>query len=109
MYKSNAVYTGVKIFSSIHKMKGRMDAWLVLTGLYSILMIEEGPYIHKLAQEDFAFRLLFIFISVLSFTHNVKITFGLMLTFFVLKYSLMSFKRAPIAAGDPSLDSTQPL
>ena len=90
-------------------MKRQIDGWLVLSGLYSILMIEEGNNISKLAKQDFAFKLLYIFISVLTFTHNVKITLGLMAFFFLLKYSIRSFKSAPIAAGDPSLDSTQPL
>ena len=72
-------------------------------------MIEEGKKIQEAAEKDLIFKLLFIFVSVLSYIRDIKTTVSLMVAFFLLKYAIKPlFKVTPIAAGDPSLDSKQP-
>lgn len=86
-----------------------MNNWLIFSGLFTILMIEEGKKIQKMAEKDYLFKLLYIFVSVLSYIRDVRTTMGLMLAFFILKFTIKPlFTTTPVAAGDPSLDSTQP-
>lgn len=86
-----------------------MDGWLIFSGFFTMLNIEESQRIQGLVRADAAFKLLYIFLSVLSFIRDFKITMGLMVTFFLLKYSIEPYFRAtPVAAADPSLDPKQP-
>ena len=86
-----------------------MNGWLIFSGMFNILMIEEGKKIQEAAEKDLIFKLLFIFVSVLSYIRDIKTTVSLMVAFFLLKYAIKPlFKVTPIAAGDPSLDSKQP-
>ena len=87
-----------------------MDPWHIYSGLFSILMIEEGESITKYAKTDFAFKLIFIFISVLSFVRNFKTTFVIMSVYFVMKISLKPYFTEPYLeeVNYPVLDPKPP-
>ena len=87
----------------------KIDGWKVFSGLFTIILIDLGPQIQTRVNKDFPFKLLYVFVSVLIYIHDIQLTVALMAIFFLSKFSILPYvKRAPVSAGDPSLDSKQP-
>lgn len=61
-----------------------MDAWQFFSGMFSVLMIEEGDALHDFAQSDFAFRMVYVFISILAFVRNIKWTLIILSAYYIL-------------------------
>ena len=87
-----------------------MDPWHVYSGLFSILMIEEGDSISNLAKTDNAFKFVFIFASVLSFVRKFKTTMAIMGMYFLIKLSMSPYftEEPKMGVIDLSLGSKQP-
>ena len=86
-----------------------IDGWKVFSGLFTIILIDQGSQIQARVKKDFPFKLLYVFVSVLIYIHDIKLTLALMTIFFLSKFSIQPYiKGAPVSAGDPSLDSKQP-
>lgn len=88
-----------------------MDPWHVYSGMFNILMIEEGDAISKLARADSSFKVIFIFVSVLSFVRDMKKTMLIMVGYYILKMFISPYLRGGFQKEEEtlSLDSMQPL
>ena len=62
-----------------------MDVWQLCAGMFTILMIEEGDWIRDMVKSDEYFRILFSFISVLSFVLSVPFTVLIFVVYHMVK------------------------
>ena len=49
-----------------------MDPWLVYAGFFNILLIEEGDHLTEMTKSNSLFKIIFVFVSVLSFVRSFK-------------------------------------
>jgi hypothetical protein len=68
-----------------------MNPWNVFSGLLNILMIESGDTITELVKRDELFKMLFIFVSVISFVRSFPATLVIIFFYYSLKIAILPF------------------
>ena len=68
-----------------------MEGWMIYSGLLNILLIEEGDFFYDFAKKNLAFKVFFVFVSLLSFVRNVKYTVALMGIYYSIKLFVFPF------------------
>lgn len=68
-----------------------MDGWAFFSSYFHLFMFDEGDLIKDILKKDPIFKMIFIFVSVLSFVRNVGHTSIILLSYYFFKLTLSCF------------------